>query len=425
MITDPFRRLVRRGRRVIALATIVGAAFAVSVAPPPAVAAHLVPVALAYLKDLDHTLDRFIKGVQDHDLGASAQTVANEAAQQLYAAVGALSTGPYGDDLPKLVNLLSTVDLRLNEAKLRVSRVADRSGELAEARNQALKLDKLVTTIGRRAQAGQGQTEVTRSQPEIAADDLMSLLAGVAREGADPNFSDIGLESEINAVIAQKGRLMGKMPPILGFRAFSILAPAESILLDLTYARDGKTSSAIVHELEDARTTKKQLEHTLHSRGGRPSGSTGATGPTGATGSTGSSGSTGLTGSTGSTGSTGGTGSSGSTGQTGLRVSGSFGPGTMPGTVDYALAPPPGGSIDGWEVIAPAGDGITANYAPGGYTCTNVATNIVQCLGGPSITTGFTAILNVGVPSLPNLSAAGTDDAGATWGPTVALTPGG
>jgi hypothetical protein len=108
-------------------------------------------------------------------------------------------------------------------------------------------------------------------------------------------------------------------------------------------------------------------------------------------------------------------------------VSGSFGLGTIPSTVDYALAPPTGGSINGWELIAPMGDGISSRFATSGYICTNPggASNVVECLGGTPLAGPFTGILNIGVPTLPGLSAAGTSDGGMTWGPTVALTAGG
>jgi hypothetical protein len=143
--------------------------------------------------------------------------------------------------------------------------------------------------------------------------------------------------------------------------------------------------------------------------------------PSGPTGSTGS---TGATGSTGSTGLTGPTGPTGSTGSTGPTVSGSFFPGSMPGTVDYALTPPSGSPIDGWRLTAPTGDSITSNYAPSGYTCTNPAANIVQCLGGAPLTSPFTGILNVGVPTLSSLSAAGTTDGGTTFWQPNPLTMG-
>jgi hypothetical protein len=105
----------------------------------------------------------------------------------------------------------------------------------------------------------------------------------------------------------------------------------------------------------------------------------------------------------------------------GPTVSGSFTPGSMPATVDYALDPSV--PINGYELVAPAGDGITSNFAPAGWSCKNPAANIVEC-EGPALSSPFTSILNVAVPTLSSLSAAASTDGGATWGPTAVLTKG-
>jgi hypothetical protein len=154
-----------------------------------------------------------------------------------------------------------------------------------------------------------------------------------------------------------------------------------------------------------------------------PTGSTGSSGTTGTTGMTGTSGTTGTTGTTGSTGATGTTGSTGSTGSTGQKLTGSFSPGTAPGTVVYELTPPL--PINGWRLIAPTGDSITSNYAQQGSSCTNPQVNILQCLDGTALSGPFTGIINIGVPTLPSLSAEGTTDGGTTWWIANPLTSGG
>jgi hypothetical protein len=106
---------------------------------------------------------------------------------------------------------------------------------------------------------------------------------------------------------------------------------------------------------------------------------------------------------------------------TGPTISGSFSAGTMPGTVDYGLDPSV--PINGYKLIAPTGDGITSNFASAGWSCKNRAANIVEC-EGPVLSSPFTSILNIAVPTLSSLSAAASTDGGVTWGPTTTLTGG-
>jgi hypothetical protein len=105
----------------------------------------------------------------------------------------------------------------------------------------------------------------------------------------------------------------------------------------------------------------------------------------------------------------------------GPPISGSFGAGTASGTVDYALNPTT--SINAYELIAPTGDAITSNFAPSGWSCANLTSNIVECMG-PALSSPFTGILKIAVPTLSSLDAAASTNSGNTWGPAAALGAG-
>jgi hypothetical protein len=91
--------------------------------------------------------------------------------------------------------------------------------------------------------------------------------------------------------------------------------------------------------------------------------------------------------------------------------------------VAYGLAPAAGNPIDGWQLIAPAGVRMISTYAPPGYTCTDTASDVIECLGGPPLSSPFTGTLTISAPTVTGLLVAGTTDGGASWWIPNPLTP--
>jgi hypothetical protein len=103
----------------------------------------------------------------------------------------------------------------------------------------------------------------------------------------------------------------------------------------------------------------------------------------------------------------------------GPPFSGSVFAGTLPNTADYAITPTV--EIDAYKLTAPSGVQISSHFTAQGWSCSNLAANIVECMDPTLTTGGFTGILNYVGPTPPTLSGQASNDGGNTFGPSTPL----
>ena len=238
-----------------AVMLFVAATLGWAAAPPRASAATVPAATFQALTKLDRTLNRFIEGVKHHDLGDTVEDVSTDAFNETDHAMETIPNVSH-TTFYKLVYPTAAVDILLDDTIVDVGNVEKRKAHLHGAQDWATVLQMEVRKVA--------HTPGHRTPAEIEADDLVSLLAGVAREAADPTFSETGLREEVRRVAEQKGKVLAQLPKVFGLSFASVALPFESILIDLDGVDHSHTTREVLLYLERARATKERLEQTLH-----------------------------------------------------------------------------------------------------------------------------------------------------------------
>ena len=232
-------------------------ALALALGPVAAAEANVPKETYQRLKALDDTLNRIRNGVANHNLDTPLEGLVQKVNAEIRAV--AATFPPIGNN-PKVHNadevqrVAANVDLFLNDTIANVNDVAARTDRFDEAQKHAKELEEVLRRADRPGH---------RSKAVLEAEELRGLMRRVRREVVDPNFFKDGLVEEIQAVIKQKGRVLGELPKVFGLKFVTVFLPLEQVQIAVAYARIDPTAKGVIARLDQAIEAKLGLVQTL------------------------------------------------------------------------------------------------------------------------------------------------------------------